>query len=80
MLRSCAIRKFGEQEVLIREIRPADPPRHAEAVTVLVDFLAAERKRVPADVLRDARRVACLVFCGYDPDFQGDEPPGPNYN
>jgi hypothetical protein len=35
----------------------------AEAVHGLLDFLEAERKRVPADVLRD-------------PHFEGDEPPG----
>jgi hypothetical protein len=48
----------------------------AEAVNGLVDFLETERKRVPADVIRDAHRLECLLFCGYDPDFQGDEPPG----
>jgi hypothetical protein len=43
------------------------------------DQLAAqvmERKRVPADVLRDAERLECLLFSGYDPYFEGYEPPG----
>jgi hypothetical protein len=48
----------------------------AAAVNGLVDFLGAERKRVPADVLRDAERLECLLFAGYDPYFLGDEPPG----
>ncbi len=42
----------------------------------LVDYLSAERTRVPVDVLRDAERLECLVFMGYDPCFEGDEPPG----
>ena len=48
----------------------------AAAVHGLVDFLSAERKRVPNDVLRDAERLECLLFSGYDPHFEGDEPPG----
>jgi hypothetical protein len=39
----------------------------AAAVNGLVDFLGAERKRVPGDVLRDAERLECLLFGGYDP-------------
>jgi len=50
--------------------------RVAAAVHGLVDFLSAERKRVPSDVLRDAERLECLLFMGYDPYFEGDEPPG----
>jgi len=48
----------------------------AGAVNGLVDFLEAERKRVPGSVLRDAERLECLLFSGYDPHFEGDEPPG----
>ncbi len=48
----------------------------AAAVHGLVDFLAVERKRVPGDVLRDAERLECLLFSGYDPYFEGDEPRG----
>jgi hypothetical protein len=61
------------------ELTKSDPLIHraiTEAVNGLVDFLEAERKRVPADVLRDAHRLECLLFSGYDPHFQGDEPPG----
>jgi hypothetical protein len=48
----------------------------ASAVNGLVDFLGAERKRVPGDILRGAERLECLLFAGYDPHFLGDEPPG----
>ena len=48
----------------------------ATAVHGLVDFLSAERKRVPNDVLSNAERLECLLFRGYDPYFEGDEPPG----
>jgi hypothetical protein len=50
--------------------------RLAAAVNGLVDFLGAERKRVPGEILRDAERLECLLFEGYDPYFVGDEPPG----
>jgi hypothetical protein len=61
------------------ELTKADALIHksvAAAVNGLVDFLRAERKRVPNDVLRDAERLECLLFSGYDPYFEGDEPPG----
>jgi hypothetical protein len=48
----------------------------AGAVNGLVDFRQVERKRVPEPVLRDAERLVCLFFGGYDPHFEGDEPPG----
>src|ERR1700722_18225497 len=48
----------------------------AAAVNGLVDFLGAERKQVPGDILRDAERLEYLLFAGYDPYFLGDEPPG----
>ena len=46
------------------------------AVNGLTEFLTTERKRVPAQVLWDAQRLECLLFDGYDPHFEGDEPPG----
>jgi len=46
------------------------------AVNGLVDFLGCERKRVPEKVFYDAERLECLLFSGYDPHFEGDEPPG----
>jgi len=61
------------------ELTRSDPLIHrsvAGAVNELLDCLEGERKRVPSDVLRDAERLQCLLFSGYDPHFEGDEPPG----
>ena len=46
------------------------------AVNGLVQYLQSERKRVPNEVLIEAERLECLLFAGYDPHFDGDEPPG----
>ena len=35
-----------------------------------------EDERVPDEVLIEAERLECLLFFGYDPHFDGDEPPG----
>jgi hypothetical protein len=48
----------------------------ARAVNGLREYLAVERKRIPGDVLFEADRLECLLFIGYDPSFEGDEPPG----
>ena len=45
--------------------------RVAAAVHGLVDFLSVEGKPVPSDVLRDAERLECLLFMGYDPVLRG---------
>jgi hypothetical protein len=61
------------------ELTRSDPLIHgsvAAAIHGLVDFLEAEPKCVPGDVLRDAERLECLLLNGYDPHFEGDEPPG----
>lgn len=46
------------------------------AVNGLVEYLQSERKGVPGEVLLEAERLECLFFLGYDPHFDGDEPPG----
>jgi len=46
------------------------------AINGLTDFLRTERKRIPGTILWDADRLECLLFGGYDPHFEGDEPPG----
>jgi hypothetical protein len=46
------------------------------AVNGLLQYLQSERKRVPDEVLLEAERLECLLFLGYDPHFDGDEPPG----
>ena len=56
-----------------------DPLIHrkvAGEISGLADYLKLERKRVPDDVLYEADRLHCLLFSGYDPYFEGDEPPG----
>ena len=46
------------------------------AVNGLVDALTVDRKRVPGEVLFEADKLESLVFLGYDPNFDGGEPPG----
>jgi hypothetical protein len=72
-------RAFWSAATRYAELTNSDSMIHkrlAAAVNGLVDFLGAERKRVPDDVLRDAERLECHIFRGYDPSFVGDEPPG----
>ena len=47
-----------------------------QAVNGLREFLQAERKRIPVNILFEADRLECQFFDGYDPSFDGDEPPG----
>jgi hypothetical protein len=58
----------GKDEMLHRNV--------VRAVNGLVEYLQSERKRVPNEVLIEAERLECLLFLGYDPYFEGDEPPG----
>jgi hypothetical protein len=61
------------------ELTTGDPLIHrnvASEISGLADYLQLERKRVPGDVLYEADRLHCLLFSGYDPYFEGDEPPG----
>jgi hypothetical protein len=46
------------------------------AINGLREFLSGERKRIPGTILYDADRLESLLFSGYDPHFEGDEPPG----
>jgi hypothetical protein len=46
------------------------------SVNGLRDFIQLERKRVPGDIVFQADRLECLLFAGYDPSVEGDEPPG----
>ena len=48
----------------------------AVALKGLAQSLDARRKRVPERVLLEADRLESLFFDGYDPYFEGDEPPG----
>jgi hypothetical protein len=47
-----------------------------QAVNGLREFLQVERKRIPGNILFEADRLECQFFAGYDPGFDGDEPPG----
>ena len=48
----------------------------AAAINGLTEFLRLERKRVPGRVLSEADRLECLFLVGFDPHFEGEEPPG----
>lgn len=48
----------------------------AVALNDLREGLEARRKGVPDAVLLEAERLESLFFDGYDPYFEGDEPPG----
>ena len=47
----------------------------AKAINGLAEHLRLERKHVPGTVLDEADRLECLLFGGFDPHFEGDEPP-----
>ena len=73
------LKAFVEAARRYAELTRSDTLIHrqvVEAVNGLTDFLEVERKRVPEQVLWDAQRLECLLFSGYDPHFEGDEPPG----
>ena len=69
---AAVIRQYGdatrEDEMLHRGV--------VRAVNGLVEHLRSERRRVPDEVLLEAQRLECLLFLGYDPHFEGDEPTG----
>ena len=70
---------FVETARRYAELTKSDPLIHRKvvcAVNGLTSFIEMERKRVPGQVLWDAERLECLLFSGYDPHFEGDEPPG----
>lgn len=48
----------------------------ARSVNGLREYLQLEQKAVPGNVLFEADRLETLFFAGYDPSFEGDEPPG----
>jgi hypothetical protein len=56
-----------------------DPLVHRRVVNVihgLTDCLKARSNQVPGEILAEADELECLMFAGYDPYFEGDEPPG----
>ena len=75
-------REFRSFATVMRQYVDAtheDKMLHRSVVTAahgLVEYLQSERERVPSEVLWEAERLECLLFLGYDPHFDGDEPPG----
>jgi hypothetical protein len=48
----------------------------ASSVSGLREYLEVACKQVPSDALAKADRLETMLFSGYDPYFDGDEPPG----
>ena len=48
----------------------------ANAINGLTEFLRLERKQGSGRILCEADRLECFFFGGFDPDLEGDEPPG----
>lgn len=42
----------------------------------LCEYLQLQEFNTPGEMLYLAERIECVVFSGYDPYFEGDEPPG----
>jgi hypothetical protein len=53
--------------------------RVAACLSGLRETLELGSKRVPGDALHDADRLESMLFAGYDPYFEGDEPPDIEY-
>ena len=72
-------RAFWEAGKRYAELTKDDPLIHRNVVAAingLREFLEVERKRIPGTIIADADRLESLLFSGYDPYFEGDEPPG----
>ncbi|MHB8883286.1 MAG: hypothetical protein ACYC69_17475 [Thermodesulfovibrionales bacterium] len=48
----------------------------ASIVSGLSAILPLRTSWVPGSAIADADRMECMLFNGYDPHFEGDEPPG----
>ena len=72
-------KKFAQAVRAYIEESRNDPLVHRKVVQVLnglTHSLKVERDRIPNEVLEEADRLECLMFAGYDPHFDGDEPRG----
>ena len=72
-------RAFWDAGKRYAELTKNDPLIHrkvVEAINGLREFLEVERERIPDTIIADADRLESLLFSGYDPYFEGDEPPG----
>ena len=48
----------------------------ASAVSGLREILSLQTSLASDRAIADADRLECMLFGGYDPHFEGDEPPG----
>ena len=48
----------------------------ASTVNGLTEILSLQSLRASDRAIADADRLECMLFSGYDPYFEGDEPPG----
>ena len=48
----------------------------ASAVSGLREILSLQTSLASDRAIADADRLECMLFSGYDPHFEGDEPPG----
>ncbi len=74
-----AFKAFWDSGRRYAELTKNDTLLHRNVVSEingLREYLQIERKRVPGSVLADADRLESMLFSGYDPYFEGDEPPG----
>src|SRR5215813_6732937 len=72
-------REFWDAGKRYAELTQNDPLIHRKVVAAingLREFLEVERKRIPGTIIADADRLESLLFSGYDPYFEGDEPRG----
>jgi hypothetical protein len=64
----CYVESIGRSNLIDRRV--------ASILYGLSEYLRLERKSVPDQVFSELERIECLLFNGYDPHFEGDEPPG----
>jgi hypothetical protein len=72
-------RKFAHAVRTYIEESRTDPLIHRNVVQVingLTDSFEVGCDRIPNEVFEEAARLESLMFAGYDPHFEGDEPPG----
>jgi hypothetical protein len=75
-LAALVVDQHFEFERALAGSRKGYPTREFRSFATVVEYLRSERKRVPGNILLEAERLECLLFLGYDPHFDGDEPPG----
>ena len=72
-------RKFDHAVRSYMEESRNGPLIHRNVVQVingLTNSFEVGRDRIPNEVLEEADRLGSLMFSGYDPHFEGEEPPG----